>query len=223
MLSCSVVSDSVRPYGQQPTRLLCPLDSLGKNTGVGCHFLLQMTGGFSHFGSLWAKRMAGDLPTELNFCFSPSEYTGECTSWCMTFLHRIYTHKPQCLPCLLLAHLSWGIHGWSTGCFTLRTLHTVHRLPCHGDLPRPAGRRAAGPPAGYDAAAPSSGNLTRPGRALDGRDRNNCTWAELCWENRKLQRFKKIFDVNILKKKKTDSFSKGNRNLSFDIRSYFSL
>ena len=29
---------TVRPYGQQPTRLLCPRDSLGKNTGVGCHF-----------------------------------------------------------------------------------------------------------------------------------------------------------------------------------------
>ena len=29
------------PYGQQPTRLLCPQDSLGKNTGMGCHFLLQ--------------------------------------------------------------------------------------------------------------------------------------------------------------------------------------
>ena len=41
MVSASVVSDSVRPYGQQPTRLLCPQDSLGKNTGVGCHFLLQ--------------------------------------------------------------------------------------------------------------------------------------------------------------------------------------
>ena len=38
----SVVSDSVRPYGQQPTRLLCPLDSLGKNTGVGCHFLFHL-------------------------------------------------------------------------------------------------------------------------------------------------------------------------------------
>ena len=29
------------PYGLQPTRLLCPWDSPGKNTGVGCHFLLQ--------------------------------------------------------------------------------------------------------------------------------------------------------------------------------------
>ena len=37
----SVVSDSVRPHRRQPTRLLCPWDSPGKNTGVGCHFLLQ--------------------------------------------------------------------------------------------------------------------------------------------------------------------------------------
>jgi len=35
------VSDSVRPHGLQPTRLLRPWDSPGKNTGVGCHFLLQ--------------------------------------------------------------------------------------------------------------------------------------------------------------------------------------
>ena len=37
----SVVSDSVRPHKQQPTRLCRPWDSPGKNTGVGCHFLLQ--------------------------------------------------------------------------------------------------------------------------------------------------------------------------------------
>ena len=32
---------TVQPHGLQPARLLCPWDSLGKNTGVGCHFLLQ--------------------------------------------------------------------------------------------------------------------------------------------------------------------------------------
>ena len=32
---------TVQPHRRQPTRLLCPWDSLGKNTGVGCHFLLQ--------------------------------------------------------------------------------------------------------------------------------------------------------------------------------------
>ena len=37
----SVVSDSVRPQRRQPTRLRHPWDSPGKNTGVGCHFLLQ--------------------------------------------------------------------------------------------------------------------------------------------------------------------------------------
>ena len=35
------MSDSVRPHRQQPTRLPHPWDSPGKNTGVGCHFLLQ--------------------------------------------------------------------------------------------------------------------------------------------------------------------------------------
>jgi len=37
----SVVSDSVRPHRRQPIRLPLPWDSSGKNTGVGCHFLLQ--------------------------------------------------------------------------------------------------------------------------------------------------------------------------------------
>ena len=40
-LSRSVMSDSSRPHGLQPTRLPHPWDSSGKNTGVGCHFLLQ--------------------------------------------------------------------------------------------------------------------------------------------------------------------------------------
>ena len=37
-VSCSVMSDSLSPYGLQPARLLCPWDSPGKNPGVGCHF-----------------------------------------------------------------------------------------------------------------------------------------------------------------------------------------
>ena len=38
---CSVVSDSWRPQGLQPTRLLHPWDFPGKSTGVGCHCLLH--------------------------------------------------------------------------------------------------------------------------------------------------------------------------------------
>ena len=41
---CSIASDmsnSLQSYGLEPTRLLCSWDSPGKNTGVGCHALLQ--------------------------------------------------------------------------------------------------------------------------------------------------------------------------------------
>ena len=40
-VSRSVVSDSLRPHGLQLASLLCPWNSPGKNTGVGCHSLLQ--------------------------------------------------------------------------------------------------------------------------------------------------------------------------------------
>ena len=39
--SCSAVSDSSRPHGLYPTRLLHPWDFPGKSTGVGCHCLLH--------------------------------------------------------------------------------------------------------------------------------------------------------------------------------------
>ena len=37
-----VTSDSLRPHGLQPIRLLCPWNFPGKSTGVGCHCLLQL-------------------------------------------------------------------------------------------------------------------------------------------------------------------------------------
>ena len=39
--SHSVMSDSLRPHGPQPTRLFCPWDFPGKSTGEGCHRLLR--------------------------------------------------------------------------------------------------------------------------------------------------------------------------------------
>ena len=38
---CSIMPNSLQHHGLWPAMLLCPWDSLGKNTGVGCHFLLQ--------------------------------------------------------------------------------------------------------------------------------------------------------------------------------------
>ena len=40
-VSRSVVSDSLQPHVLQPARLICPWDSPGKSTGVGCCALLQ--------------------------------------------------------------------------------------------------------------------------------------------------------------------------------------
>ena len=41
MCCCSVVSDSLRRHGLQPTRLHCLWNFPGKNTRADCHFLLQ--------------------------------------------------------------------------------------------------------------------------------------------------------------------------------------
>ena len=43
IIACvSVLSNFVGPHGLQPARLLCPRESPGGNTGVGCHALLQV-------------------------------------------------------------------------------------------------------------------------------------------------------------------------------------
>ena len=41
LLSCSSWFNSLQSYEQYPARLLCPRNSPGKNTGAGCHALLQ--------------------------------------------------------------------------------------------------------------------------------------------------------------------------------------
>ena len=63
------MSDSVQPHRRQPTGLPCPWDSPGKNTGVGCHFLLLL----SHFVSLCA-------PKHLKRIFVPTDSSCPQTS-----------------------------------------------------------------------------------------------------------------------------------------------
>ena len=59
--SRSVVSDSQRPHGLQPTRLLRPWDLPGKSTGVECHCLLQV------LQSMESQRVGYDWEAELNW------------------------------------------------------------------------------------------------------------------------------------------------------------
>ena len=54
VIESSVISESLRPHGLQPTRLLCPWNFPGKNTGMVCYFLLQIE---SYFHPKWVLRL----------------------------------------------------------------------------------------------------------------------------------------------------------------------
>ena len=62
----SVLSEPVRPHGLQPARLLCPRDSPGKNTGVGCYTRLQGVSPTQGLGESLLRLLrwqAGPLPS----------------------------------------------------------------------------------------------------------------------------------------------------------------
>ena len=66
------MSDSSRPHGLQPTRLLHPWDFPGKRTGVGCHCLLHSVLSFTYFFGPWTARSNQSILKEIN-----SEYSLE--------------------------------------------------------------------------------------------------------------------------------------------------
>ena len=97
------MSDTLPPHRWQPTRLLCPWDSPGKNTGVGCHFLLQCVKvkSASHVRiSATPRTAAYQVPPSLGF--SRQEYwsglplpvQGSLVLKDAPFLH---SHDPECL------------------------------------------------------------------------------------------------------------------------------
>ena len=87
------MSDSVRPHRRQPTRLPRPWDSPGKNTGVGCHFLLHCRKVKSE------SEVAQSCPT----LSDPMYYSPPGSSICGIFQARV---------------LEWGAIAFS-GCLTL--------------------------------------------------------------------------------------------------------
>ena len=102
----SVVSDSVWPHRQQPTRLPRPWDFPGKNTGVGCHFLLQC---MKVKKWKWRHSVVSDSATPWTAAcqapwstgFSRQEY------WSRVPLPSPSTHSTVCfIPAF------WALHGW---------------------------------------------------------------------------------------------------------------
>ena len=113
---CSVVSNPLQPRGLQPARLLYTWDSPGKDTGVGCYFLLQIPKGaceLVHWTRVWPSA------TATVFFFLTSNECGEC---------RV-AHMEKCTHC---AHPEagsweghactaswWGAEHWASGCHVL--------------------------------------------------------------------------------------------------------
>ena len=90
--SHSVVSDSLRPHGLQPTRLLCPWDFPSKSTGVGCHCLLQLTVSSLRFIPKWTH-------------LDPTQHSSST----LTFLTQYRFHR---LRIVFLWSLHLVISGW---------------------------------------------------------------------------------------------------------------
>ena len=72
-VSRSVIPDSLQPHGLQPTGFVCLWDFPGKDTGVGCHFLLQgifpiqgLKLGFLHCWQILDRRSYEESTTDSN-------------------------------------------------------------------------------------------------------------------------------------------------------------
>ena len=122
-LSYSVVSASLRPYGLWPTRLLCPRNFPGKNTGVGCHFLLQGT--FPSWGSnpslLWLLHWPTDSLSlshlgSLTTSFSRGQILYHWATWEASQLRLVMVIEDT-LKNIYLKNLLRLIHGQIDGIF----------------------------------------------------------------------------------------------------------
>ena len=101
----------MQPHGLQPARLLWPWDFLGKNSGVGCHFLLQgicPTRGSNphllHWKSVLYCWATGEAPLSKALLVLLNKRFREKQSW---FSH---VEADFCVICLLL-------HFWSRCCY----------------------------------------------------------------------------------------------------------
>ena len=108
------MSDSVRPHRRPPTRLPCPWDSPGKNTGVGCHFLLQCMKVKSESEvaqSRQTQRPHGLQPTTL---LCPWDFPGKSTG--------VGCHCLLQIQCLVQDKFSINIYEYMQSSFSLASL-----------------------------------------------------------------------------------------------------
>ena len=127
------MSNSLQPHGLQPARILCPWDSPGKNTGMGCHFLLwgifptQESDHISCFsciaGEFFTAEPPGKLPvgTYERFILIFTAVEPICVPTNSVQRFPFFTSSPELISCLLddshshryemMAHYSIDMHS----------------------------------------------------------------------------------------------------------------
>ena len=122
------MSDSVRHHRWQPTRLPRPWDSPGKNTGVGCHFLLQCMKVKSESEVAQSCPTLSDPMNYTHQTLRPWDFPGKSTGvGCHCLLQF----------CLLLLRVSDQIRSVAQLCPTLcdPMNRSTPGLPVHHQLP----------------------------------------------------------------------------------------
>ena len=103
------MSDSSRPHGLQPSRLLCPWDFPGTSTGVGCHCLLRRC---VRFGMLSIARNEKPYSQLLN----SRKLVRRFPSWLIQE-HSRDPEQPACFPLLLYHPQLFGVCFQNGSCY----------------------------------------------------------------------------------------------------------
>ena len=118
------MSDSVQPHRRQPTRLPHPWDSPGKNTGVGCHFLLQCIKVKSE------SEVAQSCPTlrDPMDCSLPGSsihgiVQARVLEWGAIAFSDIYTHTYIYTYIYIYIHIPTYIHLYTYICINTYSIH----------------------------------------------------------------------------------------------------
>ena len=118
------MSDSVRPHRRQPTRLPHPWDSPGKNTGVGCHFLLQCMKGKVKVKSLSPVRLLATPWTAAYQAPPPNGFSRQ----------EYWSGVPLPSPTEIIINVILCVFFWYTFCSRKHIYTHTHISLVHWDL-----------------------------------------------------------------------------------------
>ena len=137
------MSDSVQPHRRQPTRLRCPWDSPGKNTGVGCHFLLQcMKVKSENEVTQWCPTLSDPMDCSLPGSSIHGIFQAWVLEWgaiafsqnCITWSKNSHHQPPASIPSPMLwipdCTVGWCLQGGLPALFFFIT--KVHKSLCQG-------------------------------------------------------------------------------------------